>query len=218
MRTHIQFYPKGWEWRDCRRARKGLVEGVGTNDADYATNPLINGNRLSCPAYVIWKAMLQRCYNGKRHLPTYVGASVVESWLCFSNFRKWYFQHRDLISYYGYKGRLELDKDILSNSKTYGPSTCILIPRALNCLLLDSRASRGKYPIGVCKDRGRFQARVCIDGDRKRKRKYGFNTPEEAATWRLQTKLEYVENYPLPPWLDEAKVRRRLIEIVRNQK
>jgi len=216
MRTHIQFYPTNWEWRDPRRS--GLVEGVGTNDADYATNPCINGNRLACPACRSWCSMLRRCYSKKFHRchPTYVGTSCIKSWLLFSNFRDWYFQQRDLISHYGYEGPLQLDKDILSDSKTYRPKNCILIPPALNTLLGDCRSVRGKYPIGVTEVKRKFQARVCTNG--KRKCKAGFNTPEDAAKWRLKTKLEYVRTFPLPPWLDGAKVRSRLLKIVRGQR
>jgi len=138
MRTHIEFYPADWEWRDCRRASKRPVAGVGTNDADYTVRPTIDGGRLRCPAYVSWSHMLERCHNEKyqQRNPTYVGTTCVKSWLLFSNFRT----------------------------------------------------------------------------------KHGFNTPEAAATWRLQTKLQYVKNFPLPPWLDETIVRPRLLQIVRDQK
>jgi len=218
MRSHIQFYPTNWEWRDARQVVKRLVEGVGNNDADYAIGIRVNGKQLRCPAYVSWNSMLERCYSEKCHQkqPYYVGTTCVKTWLRFLNFRKWYFQQRDLIAQHGYEGPLQLDKDILVNSKIYGPEACLLVTPALNALLVDSRASRGKYPIGVSKAHDKFQARVCVNG--KRKHKYGFNLPEEAAEWRLKTKLEHVMNYPLPPWLDESIVRPRLIEIVRNQK
>jgi len=218
MRTHIELYPVNWEWRDCRRASKRPVAGVGTNDADYTVRPTIDGGRLRCPAYVSWSHMLERCHNEKyqQRNPSYVGTTCVKSWLLFSNFRKWYFQQRDLTVQYGYEGPLHLDKDIMSDSKTYGPKNCILIPQALNVLLTDSKASRGKYPIGVSRHQGKFQAQVSLSEGRKSK--HGFNTPEAAATWRLQTKLQYVKNFPLPPWLDETIVRPRLLQIVRDQK
>jgi len=217
MRTHLRFYPDNWEWRDCRQARKRPVEGVGTNNADYAVKPRINGKELCCPAYRSWYNMLKRCYNKKyrQHYPTYAGTTCTKTWLLFSNFRRWYFQQRDLISHYDYEGSLELDKDILSDSKIYGPENCVLVTPSLNSLLLDCKAVRGDYPVGVSKWYGRFRAHIRING--KQKYKAGFNTPEEAAQWRLQKKLEHVSNYPLPPWLDEAKVRRRLIKIVKAQ-
>jgi len=218
VRSHVQFYPDDWEWRDALQARKRPVEGVGTNDADYATRIRINGEELRCPAHSGWSRMLERCYNAGHHqrFPTYVGTTCVKSWLLFSNFRRWYFQQRDLIVRYDYEGPLHLDKDILSDTKTYGPASCLLIPPTLNTLLNGQANSRGDYPIGVSKRYGRFRASVRINGERKFKR--GFNTPEEAAAWRLQKKLEHVSNYPLPPWLDEAKVRRRLIKIVKAQR
>ena len=218
MRSHIEFYPDNWEWRDCRQLRKRPVEGVGTNDVDYAVRPKINSKPLFCPAYVSWSSMLKRCHNEELHqrFPTYVGTTCVKPWLVFSNFRRWYFQQRDLIVQYGYEGSLELDKDILTDSKTYGPSTCLLIPPTLNSLLLGNRSRRGDYPIGVSQHRGKFQAQVRVSG--KKKSKQGFNTPEEAAAYRLKMKLDYVRTFPIPPWLDEAKVRPRLLQIVKDQK
>ena len=220
MRTYEEFYPDNWEWRPAQPAYKRLVSGVGTNDADYATQPRINGKQLKCPAYIIWCCMLDRCYNTGFHprRPTYVGTSVVESWLRFSNFREWYFRRREALQSFGYTGPLELDKDILSDSKTYSPKTCLLVPPDLNKLLNAVANRRGPNPIGVSPTSrsSTFRARVRIDG--RREEKGGFDTPEEAAAWRLQKKLEYVRNYPLPPWLDETIVRRRLLKIVRNQK
>jgi len=217
MRTHIEFYPDGWEWRDARQLRKRPVEGVGTNDVDYATKIWVEGGRLFCPAYVSWSDMLKRCYNKNYHQdrPSYLGVACHKSWLSFSNFRRWYFRHRENINSFRYTDQLNLDKDILSNSKTYGPSTCLLITPILNSLLLDSGAVRGKYPIGVTKCQGKFRAQVSLNGKVKSKR---FDTPEEAAEYRLQMKLEHVRTFPLPPWLDESIVRPRLIEIVKNQR
>ena len=218
MRSHIQFYPSNWEWRGTLQANKRPVEGVGINDVDYATTIQINGGRLYCPAYQSWKSMLRRCYNTGYHRtrPSYVGVTCQKPWLRFSNFRCWYFEHLETVRSLGYEGPLELDKDILSDSKTYGPKNCVLIPPALNNLLNDQANRRGGYSIGITKFQGKFRANVRVNG--KQKGKAGFTTPEEAAKWRLQTKLKQVMNYSIPPWLDESIVRPRLIEIVKNQR
>jgi len=218
MRTHIELYPVNWEWRDARQAGKRPVEGVGTNDADYVTQLRVNGKGLLCPAYRSWVGMLRRCYSKKFHQssPSYVDATCHKPWLRFSNFRKWFFKHLEIVGSFGYEGPLQLDKDILSNSKTYGPKTCLLVTPSLNMLLVDQVNSRGDCPIGVTKCTGKFQAQVSLSGERQCR--YGFETPEAAAAWRLQMKLDHVKNYPIPPWLDESIVRPRLIEIVRNQK
>lgn len=43
-----------------------------------------------------------------------------------------------------------LDKDILVlGNKIYSPDTCVMIPNYVNCLLTDTRKSRGSYPLGV---------------------------------------------------------------------
>lgn len=218
MRSHIEFYPDGWEWRDPRQLRKRLVMGVGNNDADYATTLQINGKQLRCPAYTTWDNILERCYSVKLHQrkPSYVDVTCIRSWLRFSTFRGWYFRRRENIRSFGYEGPLHLDKDILDDSKVYGPANCLLVTPDLNNLVLDNRSGRGRYSIGVSKRRGKFRASVSIGG--KTKERSGFNTPEEAAACRLQMKLEYVSNYQMPPWLNESIVRPRLLEIVRNQK
>jgi len=218
MRTHIEFYPTGWEWRDAKPVRRRPVEGIGINDVNYIIAQPINGKQLWCPAYMSWQNMLYRCYNAGYHqrYPTYIGTTCHKIWFLLSNFRGWYFRQRETIESFGYEGPLHLDKDILSDTKTYSPANCLLIPPTLNTLLNGQANSRGDYPIGVGTHQGKFRARVRING--KEKSRSGFNKPEEAAKWRLKTKLDHVMNYPLPPWLNETIVRPRLIEIVRNQK
>ena len=154
--------------------RRKLVHGVGINDTRYTVCFKINGKALLCPYYDRWQKMLSRCYNPKelkRH-PTYKDCTVVEEWKLFSNFKKWMIEQ-------DWKGK-QLDKDILvPGNKVYGPDTCCFVSHALNLLLTDCRASRGKYPQGVCKHKGRFVSRISVDGERKN---LGyFDTPEKAA-------------------------------------
>ena len=79
-----------------------LIQGVGTNDANYTVKisedlpRLPNGKRRRkvvwrCPYYSRWESMLSRVYSKNYHLrrPTYKGCSVCEEWLLFSNFKKW---------------------------------------------------------------------------------------------------------------------------------
>jgi len=118
------------------------VHGVGINDADYVVRTLINGVRGMCPFYSIWSHMLERCYS-KNKYRTYEGVSVCDEWLVFSNFRKWMIEQP-------WEG-MQLDKDILvKGNKLYSQETCVFVPSRINSLLLDSRATRGEYPIGVC--------------------------------------------------------------------
>lgn len=133
------------------------VYGVGVNDADYILRVseelgVVNGRRKrkviwKCPYYSSWVNMLCRCYSEKyqKRMPTYIGCSVCEEWLTFSNFKEW-MEGQD------WKGK-SLDKDILvQGNKVYCPSTCVFIPEALNNLLAVNLKKRGEYPIGVCFD------------------------------------------------------------------
>lgn len=141
-----------------------LVQGVGINDANYVVRPTINGKLVTCPFYGVWKGMLTRCYSSKYHerRPTYLGCSVFQEWLTFSNFRAW-METQDYIG-------KELDKDILfKGNKIYSPQTCVFVPANVNLLLTDCINKRGNYLIGVCwnKTVGKFQA-DCRDGSGKR--------------------------------------------------
>jgi hypothetical protein len=98
--------------------------------------------------YVVWKSMLQRCYDAKYQetRPTYRGCSVFEDWHNFQNFAHWCYEN-----YYELeKIKMNLDKDILhKGNKIYSPETCIFVPYFINTLFIKNDASRGDLPIGV---------------------------------------------------------------------
>ncbi len=176
-------------------ARRGLVCGIGVNDSDYKTSNLINGIEVRCPAYMRWKHMLKRCYSKKfqESRPTYIGCYVCEEWLTFSNFERW-FNENNVDGY-------QLDKDIIKNgNKCYSPSKCLFVPSAINSLLVDCRARRGEFPIGVCADkrRGNYIAQIAIDS--KRKSIGSFLTPEDAHNAYVSAKnseiLRKCDQYP----------------------
>ena len=158
------------------RYKKGtrLIHGIGINDADYTIRPTIDGKEIRCSYYTKWESMIGRCYDPKFHkrCPTYKDCTVVEEWKSFMTFRSWMIEQ-------DWKGK-ELDKDILvPGNKVYGPDTCCFISHAINSLLGDSFATRGKSPQGVSTNRNRFEARVSIDS--KRKNLGLYDTPEEAS-------------------------------------
>jgi len=140
------------------RSRRGLVHGVGVND--FPTSTYINGKDIK--SYYIWHAMLQRCYSvssQKKANIAYAGCSVVKEWHSFSAFEKWFTEH--------YVEGYQLDKDLLvAGNRVYGPDTCVFVSREINTLLLDNKASRGDYPLGVhfYKDRQKYGASVRVDG------------------------------------------------------
>jgi len=133
------------EKKKCGR----LVCGVGVNDVDYkiTENATVDGKQKQvwiCPFYRTWKSMLVRCYDEKYQskYPTYIGRSVCEEWLSFSNFKLWMEQQ-------DWEGK-QLDKDLLKEgNKVYSPEYCIFVDSKINNFVIDSGAARGEYMIGV---------------------------------------------------------------------
>ena len=138
---------------------KGLVQGVGINDADYTVvrSYCVEGitKKSTCPFYRKWCDMLVRCYSKKeqKRNPNYIGCTVCDEWLTFSNFKKW-METQD------WEGK-QLDKDILiKGNKHYSPETSVFIHQKVNKFTTDHASARGKYLIGVHLDRasGKFVA------------------------------------------------------------
>lgn len=159
-----------------------LVYGVGVNDADYFTQQKINGKKYTCPFYRKWRGMLERCYCPKYQAKyqTYVGCSVADEWLTFSNFKRW-METQD------WQGK-QLDKDLLiSGNKIYSPYTCVFVDRVTNSFTTDCLASRGEWPLGVSfkKSNGKFVA-YCCNPFSKKLDQLGYFTCQKQAheAWR----------------------------------
>lgn len=174
-----------------------LVFGVGTNDADYVvvkfeTVGYVNGKQKRkqvwiCKYYKTWKSMLDRCYSARslERDPTYVGCSVSEDWLTFSNFKQWMMEQN-------WEG-LQLDKDLLiEGNKIYGPDTCVFVTQTVNKFTTDRGAARGEWMIGVSlhKQTGKFVA-LCRNPFTKKLEYLGLFACEQQAheAWRKR-KLE----------------------------
>lgn len=145
-------------------SKRKTIHGVAVNDANYLINIVINGRKVTCPAYRKWMCMIRRCYDVKyqESHQTYVGCTVCDDWLTFSNFESW-FRKNNVVGYH-------LDKDIkVKGNKVYSPDTCIFIPRSLNNIFCTHASSNGLLPVGVSVDNrdGRFKAEVSIDGKKK---------------------------------------------------
>ena len=156
---------------------KKLVYGVGVNDANYSVNPRVNGKRVACPFYSKWAGMLERCYSDKYQLrqPTYIGCTVCEEWLTFSNFKAWMEQQ-------DWQGK-ELDKDILKpGNKVYRPDVCVFVDSIVNTFTITCGASRGQYPLGVCirKLEKKFNAQCRNPFTKKREHLGSFTCQDEA--------------------------------------
>jgi len=154
--------------------KRSLVFGVGINDWVGAVK--VGGKKIR--EYVLWIAMLQRCFDEKfkQKYPTYEGVTCSKEWLSMTKFIEDVSQMKGC----GLSG-WELDKDILvKGNKLYSKETCCFVPHEVNNLLIKSDNSRGEFPVGVCfhKPSGKFMAYLKING----KLKYLglFTTPEEA--------------------------------------
>ena len=195
---------------------RGLVCGVGVNDAPYCAQPRIDGKQVVCPAYSAWTGMLKRAYSEKcqEKRPTYKGVVVCDEWHSFMSFRHWWLENQ--------VDGWELDKDILYDDGVYSPEACIFVPSWLNSFTIDSGSSRGELPIGVDfqKRAGKYRAQCCqpLAGRRGRLCLGLFTTPEEAHLAWLARKLELA--LELKPKMDEIDLRiyLRVVEIINNAK
>lgn len=147
------------------------------NDAEYTVAPCINGKSTLCYFYKTWLSMLERCYNAGFQVrnPTYVGCSVCEEWLTFSNFKSW-MENQD------WQGK-QLDKDLLlEGNKIYSPNACGFVNRMTNLFTTDHRAARGEWPIGVTfnKKSRKFHANCCNPFTKKQEHLGSFTCQEQA--------------------------------------
>lgn len=151
------------------------VYNVGyTGEGKYKT--WIEGKHTE--QYKVWIQMIRRCYDIKtnKRRPTYKNCIVSKEWHNFQNFAKWYDEN-----YYEIAGqKMHLDKDILiKNNKVYNSKSCMFVPERINTLFIKSNSTRGKLPIGVCEEHGKYRA-TCRNGTKIRKTLGLYNTPEEA--------------------------------------
>jgi hypothetical protein len=176
---------------------KSFIYGVGINDAEYIvetrrkvlTPEGLKSKIISrCPFYTRWRSMLQRCYDSEylSKYPTYLGCSVCEDWLTFSNFKSW-METQDW-------GGKHLDKDLLlKGNKIYNEKYCIFLEPRINLFILDSKQSRGKYPIGVSKEKSRSKYTAhCSDPFENKLKRIGYYvTAHEAHLAWKSKKHEY---------------------------
>lgn len=159
-----------------RVTRKPTMAGVGLRDVPFQ---LKIGSTVFWQ-YAVWCNMLNRCYSEAYKLrnPTYRDVTCCDEWLSFANFLEWCNKEVD---YKGKPNGMSLDKDILlRGNKIYSPEACSFVPKAVNSLLVDSGAIRGKLPVGVCfnKPTGTFVVNLTRYG--KGKNLGYFRDPQEA--------------------------------------
>ena len=167
---------------------KRLVCGVGLYEKGKYISTV--GRKIT-KEYHLWYNMLQRCYLEKNLnlRPTYRGCSVSEEFRDFQRFAEWCNTQIG----FGVKG-YHLDKDIIyKGNKQYNRDSCAFVPRQLNLVMVNQKASRGECPIGVSyhKVKGKYIANVMVMG--KYKSVGHFSTPEEAFCAYKIAKEAYVK-------------------------
>lgn len=169
---------------------RGTVYGVGINDANYITRPVIDNVMVSCPAYSSWKDMINRSCNNKfkEKNPTYSNVSVCEEWRFFSAFRSWWMANQ--------VDEWQLDKDLVGDGLEYGPDTCVFVPGWLNKFTTNNGASRGSLPVGVSFNNRakKFQSQCCNPTTGSRGYIGLFSDPDEAYIAWKDMKLKIAED------------------------
>lgn len=168
-----------------------VIFGVGYYGFDYIPTSREGDNNFD-RCYDIWYGMLKRCYDKKYQIkrPTYIGCTVCEEWHNFKTFSEWYFNN---IVYFKNGDKTCLDKDILlKGNKIYSPQTCCFVPNEINCLFTKTNKIRGKYPIGVYLNKGKYIAQ-CNCGIGKQKIIGAFNNPTEAFYAYKKFKENYIK-------------------------
>ena len=168
------------------------VYGIGITGLESVRDE--NGEQLD--SYICWKDMLRRCYSAKfqEKQPTYIGCSVCDEWLYYSNFKKWYDNN-----YYEIDNKTsQLDKDILvKGNKIYSPDTCVFVPNFINKLFIKRQKLRGAFPIGVSyhKRDKKYVAQLSVfkDGKKTIKTLGYFDTPEEGFEVYKKNKEAYIK-------------------------
>lgn len=175
----IRYKPDDWS----RRSMEPVMCGIGYRGSENVD--------CKSESYLKWHDMLCRCYNAKFHLrqPQYMGCTVCEEWLNYSNFKVWYDKNK-------IRGmELDLDKDILfKGNKVYSPETCCFVPHTINTLFINGKKNRGDLPLGVHfdKSKGKYRAEMSFMGEQI---KLGtFDTAEAAFARYKEYKEDFIQD------------------------
>lgn len=184
--------------------------GVGEYTGTYRNG---EGKKTNTPAYEVWRGILRRCYDEKwlssPRGNSYRGCSMDNRWHNFQNFAEWFYNHKY------YNVGWHVDKDIIfRDNRIYGPDTCTLIPHQINVLTTNSKAARGKYPIGVYfkKDIGKFRSQIA-KFDQNQKLLVESNDPHVCFLAYKAAKEEYMAEVAM---LWEGKIDQRVVDSLKN--
>lgn len=176
--------------------------GVGINDAAYLTWTKEDSLVLVCPAYQAWQEIIRRCYNSREKEASYKKAVLCDEWRSFSKFRTWWLDN--------WKEGYEIDKDILTDTKVYGPHNCIFVPRWLN-LMASGKKNTG-WKGGVRLYKGSYQERIVEN--KKRLHLGCFKTEAEAYKVWLERKIKIAESCKEAMDAIDTRIFPRILEII----
>jgi len=181
--------------------KKGIVYQFGINDADYVVQ--------NCLYYLRWKHMLRRCYSSQFHIKnqSYIGCTVCDEWLIFSNFKKWMMQQ-------DWEGK-ELDKDLLCpGNKVYSPDKCVFIDKEVN-LLFSKKNKHGVRGVHYSKRLKKYGVRGSTANDSEKKSRYHgyYSTLEEAKEASNQVRRDYVMS--IASKQKDRRVKSAILDLIR---
>lgn len=136
--------------------------------------------------YVYWNSMIERGYSiiYKNKFPAYKEVTVYKEWHNFQVFGDWFKEN--------HIKEFALDKDILlKGNKIYSPETCCFVPQEINNLFIKRLRGRGKYPIGVSLNKGKYFSEISC-GNTRISLGY-FDTPQEAFQAYKTAKEAYIK-------------------------
>lgn len=179
--------------------KKGIVYGVGINDADYLVT--------DCLYYRKWKQMLRRCYSSNFHVknPSYIGCDVCEEWKVFSNFKQWMMTQ-------DWEGK-ELDKDIIfPGNKVYSPDKCVFVDKEVN-ELFSKKNKHGVHGIHYNQRLKKYVLRSStINPEKKAKYSGCYVTLEEAKIASNEMRRNRIVN--IANKQKDARVRDAILNLV----
>lgn len=104
-------------------------------------------------AYFAWKNMFRRVYKSSTIIQkrAYGDVEICQEWLNFQNYAEWYYNQINQYSDWRNVNFVwQVDKDLTCfGNKTYCPEKCVILPNAVNAVLINSTAARGTNPIGL---------------------------------------------------------------------
>lgn len=187
------------------------VYGHGINDEPYVAQPLINGKKVKCPAYVAWESMLRRAYD-KSHIakyPHHAGTTVCKDWKHFSMFLEWWKEN----NYDGFN----LNKRLIIDSKEYSPESCVYVPHWLKMFVQPIEKERKSgLPVGVRRSGNGYVA-FCTNPKTNEGEYLGsFADIKSAREKYLSRKLGWALMLKAKTDLIDERIYPRLVELIKS--